>query len=43
VKKIMDGGQADLKYLRVGTEGKGKVQKTGNLAPLGRRKIGATV
>lgn len=42
VKKIVDGGQADLKYLRIGTEVRGKAQKTSTLGTLGRRKIGTT-
>ena len=43
MKKISEGGQADLKYLRVGTEvrGKSSAAQKSNLDTLGRRKIGA--
>ena len=44
VKNIHDGGQADLKFLRIGTESRGKNQvKSQTQATLGRKKLGAQV
>lgn len=42
VRKISEGGQADLKYLRVGTQARGKSAQKSALTTLGRRKIGVT-
>ena len=43
MRKITEGGQSDLKYLRVGTEVRGKAPQKATLPTLGRRKIGATI
>lgn len=42
VKKMQEGGQAELKFLRIGTESRGK-NPVKAMATLGRKKIGSPV